>query len=558
MPVLRLFVNINQPHRPGNSGLELCLQQVQSRNEPNPETALSTKLLRSTFTVGGMTLLSRVFGLLRDITLATLFGATGGTDAFLVAFKIPNFMRRLFGEGAFSLAFVPVLSEYREKHDKAVLKDLVNHVAGTLGGFLLVFSVLGMVFAPAVVYIFAPGFSGNEGQLALTADLLRITFPYIFFIALVAFAGGILNSFHQFAVPAFTPVLLNICLIASAFFLAPYFDEPLMALAWGVAIAGVMQLLIQFPSLIKLGLMPRPKIKRGHEGVKKIIKLMIPAIFGSSVAQINLLLDTVIASFLAVGSITWLYYSDRLLEFPLGVLGIAIATVILPTLSQQHARASADQFNQTLNWALRLVVLVAIPAGVGLFILASPILSSLFEYGKFTTSDTYFASLSLMAYMLGLPAMIIIKILAPGYYARQDTRTPVKIGIIAMVCNMAMNIAFVVPLVMFDYEAPHIGLALATSLSAYINAFLLYSGLRKTGIFHPQDGWPAWIFKILIASTAMAAIVIWLSPDAAQWSQWQVMGRLSNLAIIIVAGALTYFALLWLQGLRPAQLKKST
>ena len=390
-----------------------------------------------------------------------------------------------------------------------------------------------MVFAPVVVYVFAPGFADNAGQLKLTADLLRITFPYIFFIALVAFAGGILNSFHQFAVPAFTPVLLNICLITSAFFLAPYFDEPLMALAWGVAIAGLVQLLIQFPSLIKLGLMPVPKIKRGHEGVKKITKLMIPAIFGSSVAQINLLLDTVIASFLVTGSVTWLYYSDRLLEFPLGVLGIAIATVILPTLSQQHARASAEQFNQTLNWALRLVVLIAIPAGVGLFILAGPILSSLFEYGKFTTNDTYFASLSLMAYMLGLPALIAIKILAPGFYARQDTKTPVRIGIIAMVCNMFMNIAIVVPMVMLDYEAPHVGLALATSLSAYINAILLYRTLRNKGVFQPQDGWGAWIFRIVIASIAMAAVIIWLNSDATQWSQWLLIERLSNLAIII-------------------------
>lgn len=504
-----------------------------------------------------MTLLSRVFGLLRDITLATIFGASGGTDAFLVAFKIPNFMRRLFGEGAFSLAFVPVFSEYKEKHSKEALKDLVNHVAGTLGGFLLILSLLGMLFAPALVYLFAPGFTGNPGQQQLTAELLRITFPYIFFIALVAFAGGILNSFHQFAVPAFTPVLLNICLIASAFFLAPYFDEPLIALAWGVAIAGAAQLLIQFPSLIKLGLMPVPKIKRGHAGIKKIIRLMIPAIFGSSVAQINLLLDTVIASFLVTGSITWLYYSDRLLEFPLGVLGIAIATVILPTLSQQHARESSEQFNQTLNWALRLVTLITIPACVGLFILAAPILSSLFEYGKFTASDTYFSSLSLMAYMLGLPAMICIKILAPGYYARQDTRTPVRIGIIAMVSNMIMNIAFVVPLVMLDFEAPHIGLALATSLSAYINAMLLYSGLRDANIFSPESGWLAWIFRIVIASTAMAAVVIWLNPDATQWSQWQIVERLTNLVMIIAAGALTYFTLLWLQGLRPNQLKKT-
>jgi putative peptidoglycan lipid II flippase len=503
-----------------------------------------------------MTLLSRVFGLLRDITLATLFGASGGTDAFLVAFKIPNFMRRLFGEGAFSLAFVPVLSEYREKHDKETLKDLVNHVAGTLGGFLLILSLLGMVFAPALVYIFAPGFTDNAEQSQLTADLLRITFPYIFFIALVAFAGGILNSFHQFAVPAFTPVLLNLCLIGSAYFLAPYFDEPLMALAWGVALAGVTQLLIQFPALIKLGLMPIPKIRRGHEGVKKILRLMIPALFGSSVAQINLLLDTIIASFLITGSVTWLYYSDRLLEFPLGVLGIAIATVILPTLSQQHARASAEQFNQTLNWALRLVTLITLPAAVGLFILAGPILSSLFEYGKFTAVDTYFSSLSLMAYMLGLPALITIKILAPGFYSRQDTRTPVRIGIIAMVSNMFLNIAFVVPLVMLDYEAPHIGLALATSLSAYINAMLLYSKLRDDDVFRPQPGWAAWLFQIIVATTAMAAVIIWLKPDAAAWSQWQLHERLINLLIIIASGVLSYFVLLWLQGVRPSALKK--
>ncbi len=503
-----------------------------------------------------MTLLSRVLGLLRDITLATFFGASGGTDAFLVAFKIPNFMRRLFAEGAFSLAFVPVFAEYREKHDKASLKDLVDHVAGTLGGFLLILSILGMVFAPALVYLFAPGFSSNAEQFQLTADLLRITFPYIFFIALVAFAGGILNSYHQFAVPAFTPVLLNICLIGSVFFLAPYFEQPLMALAWGVALAGVAQLVIQFPSLLKLGLMPTPKFNRKHAGIRKIGKLMIPAIFGSSVAQINLLLDTVIASFLITGSVTWLYYSDRLLEFPLGVLGIAIATVILPTLSQQHARASGEQFNQTLNWALRLVTFITIPACVGLFILAAPILSTLFGYGKFTTNDTYFASLSLMAYMLGLPALVVIKILAPGYYARQDTRTPVRIGIIAMVCNMVLNLLFVIPMVMFDYEAPHVGLALATSFSAYINAILLYSGLRDKAIFTPQDGWLAWLFRIAIATIAMAAAVIWLNPTIIQWSQWSLIDRVTNLAFIITVAVFIYFLMLWLQGFRLGQLKK--
>jgi putative peptidoglycan lipid II flippase len=503
-----------------------------------------------------MTLLSRIFGLLRDITLATFFGASGGTDAFLVAFKIPNFMRRLFGEGAFSLAFVPVFAEYKEKRSREALKDLVDHVAGTLGGFLLLLSTLGMLGAPLLVYIFAPGFSDRPDQMLLTADLLRITFPYIFFIALVAFCSGILNSFHQFAIPAFTPVLLNLSLIASVFFLAPHFEQPLMALAWGVAIAGIVQLLLQFPFLIRLGMMPRPRFRRGHEGVKKILRLMIPTIFGSSVAQINLLLDTVIASFLITGSVTWLYYSDRLLEFPLGVLGIAVATVILPTLSQQHARESTGEFNQTLNWALRLVAIITIPSCIGLFVLAGPILATLFEYGKFTANDTYYASLSLMAYMLGLPALIAVKILAPGYYARQDTRTPVKIGIIAMVANMIMNIVFVVALVTQDYAAPHIGLAMATSASAYINAMLLYSGLRERDVLTPEAGWSGWLFRIIIATTGMAAVAIWLTPGASDWSSWPLMDRLFNLGTIICIAAACYFVLLWLQGVRLQHLKR--
>ncbi|MCW8830742.1 MAG: murein biosynthesis integral membrane protein MurJ, partial [Gammaproteobacteria bacterium] len=350
-----------------------------------------------------MTLLSRIFGLLRDITLATLFGASGGTDAFLVAFKIPNFMRRLFGEGAFSQAFVPVFSEYKETRSREELQDLINHVAGKLGGILLLITIIGSVAAPALVWLFAPGFHDEPERFQLTAEMLHITFSYIFFISLVAFAGGILNSFNQFSVPAFTPVLLNLTMIAAAIWLSPLMDEPLMALAWGVALAGLLQFLLQLPFLKKLGLIPKPSFKRHHDGVAKILKLMLPAVIGSSVAQINLLLDTIIASFLVAGSVSWLYYSDRLLEFPLGIFGIAIATVILPALSKQHARDSADEFNQTLNWAVRLVLIIAIPACIGLFTLAGPILASLFQYGEFTASDTYLSSLSLMAYMTGLP-----------------------------------------------------------------------------------------------------------------------------------------------------------
>lgn len=503
-----------------------------------------------------MTLLSRIFGLLRDITLATIFGASGGTDAFLIAFKIPNFMRRLFAEGAFSQAFVPVFSQYRKEREEADLKDLVNHVAGSLGSFLLLLTLIGTLFAPALVYIFAPGFIDKPDQFQLTTNLLRVTFPYIFFIALVAFSGGILNSFNQFAIPAFTPILLNLCLIGAAYFLAPLFKQPLMALAWGVAAAGLAQLLFQFPSLLKLGMLPLPRFNRKHEGVKKIMQLMLPAIFGSSVAQINLLLDTLIASFLVSGSITWLYYSDRLLEFPLGVLGIAVATVILPALSQQHANDSAEEFNHTLNWAVKLILLIAIPAGTGLFVLATPILATLFEYGKFTVTDTWFSSLSMMAYMLGLPAFILTKILAPGFYARQDTQTPVKIGIIAMVSNMVMNILFVVPMVMFHFKAPHVGLAMATSLSAYINAGLLYRGLRQRKVFVPDHGGLSHFLKVIIASVGMAALLLWLLPPTIQWSVWAMPQRVLHLGGLIFAAAIFYFVLLWLQGVRPLQLRK--
>ena len=516
-------------------------------------------MLRSTITVGGMTLISRFFGLFRDITLAMIFGASGGTDAFLVAFKIPNFMRRLFAEGAFSQAFVPVFAEYKEKHSREALQDLVNHVAGSLGSVLLAITLAGVIASPVVAFIFSPGFWFEEGSVrfALTSDLLRITFPYIFFISLVAFTSGIMNSFNQFAVPAFTPVLLNVCLIVAAFWATPYFEEPLMALAWAVAAAGLLQLLFQYPFLRKLKLIPRPKLKRHHEGVDKIKRLMIPAIIGSSVAQINLLLDTVIASFLITGSVSWLYYSDRLLEFPLGVLGIAVATVILPALSRHHAQESLEKFNQTLNWAIQLVLLIALPACVGLFLLAAPVLATLFQHGEFSQSDTYMSSLSLMAYIIGLPAFILIKVLAPGFYARQDTKTPVRIGIIALIANMLLNIVLVVPLVMFDFEAPHVGLALATSMSGFLNAYLLYRTLVKTNILTPLPGLGLLVLRIAIACAAMAGCILFITPELALWSDWSVVTRIGAICLIILLSALSYFIVLWGVGLRLSQLKHS-
>ena len=504
-----------------------------------------------------MTLLSRVFGLVRDVTLATVFGVSGGTDAFLVAFKIPNFMRRLFAEGAFSQAFVPVFSEYKEKHSREALHDLVNHVAGTLGSVLLAITAIGSLAAPLLVYVFAPGFSGDAERFDLTADMLRITFPYLFFISLVAFCGGILNSYGRFAVPAFTPIILNLCLISAALWLAPMFDQPLMALAWGVAVSGLLQLLLQFPWLLRLKLFPVPRIRRGHAGVGKIMRLMLPAVIGSSVMQINLILDTILASFLLVGSVTWLYYSDRMLEFPLGVLGIAIATVILPALSQHHANESREHFNRTLDWALKLVMLIALPAGIGLMILAGPVLATLFQHGDFTAMDTHMASLSLMAYILGLPAFILIKVLAPGFYSRQDTKTPVRIAIIAMVCNMALNILFVVSMVMLDYEAPHVGLALATTSSGYVNALLLYRGLRKAGVYEPLPGWTAMSIKTLIACIAMSAALLVLTPGLHIWSWLTVLERVIYLGGIIGLGAVVYFGMLWISGIRPSGLRRA-
>lgn len=516
---------------------------------------MPAKLLKSTFVVGFMTLLSRVLGLLRDIIFASYFGASGGTDAFFVAFKIPNFMRRLFAEGAFSQAFVPVFSEYKETRSREALVDLLNHVAGSLGGILLLISSLGALAAPLLVMVFAPGFWGDDERYQLTSEMLRITFPYIFFIALTSFAGGILNSYSKFAVPAFTPVLLNICLIGSTLWASPYFDQPIVALAWGVAVAGVIQLLFQFPFLLQLGLMPRPRFRRHHEGVSKVIKLMIPAIIGSSVAQINLLFDTIIASFLVAGSVSWLYYSDRLVEFPLGVFGIALATVILPSLSKQHAQKSAEQFNRTLDWALKLVMLIALPAAVGLFLLSAPLLTTLFNYGEFDIEDTRMASLSLMAYALGLPAFIIIKILAPGFYARQDTKTPMRIAVKAMIANMFLNVLFVAPMMLLGMEGPHMGLALATTASAYLNAGMLYYALKKQDIYRPLAGWSKVLLQALFANSCMAGLLLFLSPVLQTWNQWQLSERIPYLLGFVFSAMLVYAIALFVFGFRPRQLR---
>ncbi|MFK5914748.1 MAG: murein biosynthesis integral membrane protein MurJ [Woeseiaceae bacterium] len=511
-------------------------------------------LFRSTAIVSSMTMVSRVFGLARDMVFTRYFGVDAGTDAFLVAFKIPNFLRRLFAEGAFSQAFVPVLSGVKNDEGDEAVSELVRHTLGTLMGILFLVSVIAAVASPILVMIFAPGFIGQPEKFNLTAEMLRITFPYILFMSLTALSAGILNSYGRFAVPAFTPVILNISLIAAAIWLAPLMDEPIVALAWGVFIAGAAQLAFQIPFLLKLGLLRWPRWGWKNSGVRKILKLMIPGIFGSSVMQINLLLDTVIASFLVSGSVTWLYLSDRMVELPLGIFGIALATVILPNLSQKHASGDPQAFSNMLDWALRWVLVVALPAAVALAVLAVPILSTIFLYGDFKPHDVEMASISLLVYSGGLMGFILVKVLAPGYFARQDTKTPVKVGLIAMFANMVMNIAFVLPMLEYGWAAPHAGLALATTFSSFINAWLLYRGLRKSGVYTANKGWLRLILQTTVAVTLMAWLILHFLPDVEFWYQASAIERVIQLSWIIPMGAVSYFVALWGMGVRFKQL----
>ena len=531
-------------------------EQIQDESGNSlTKTPEPPRLLRSSAVVSTMTMLSRVLGLLRDVVFARVIGATAGADAFFVAFKIPNFLRRLFAEGAFAQAFVPVLSEYREQGSQQAIVQLIDRVAGALGSVLILLTVLAVIGSPALATIFAPGFWEDEQKFQLTSELIRITFPYIFFISMTGMAGGILNSYDRFAIPAFTPVLLNVSMISAALIATPWFEQPVFALAWGVFLAGVVQLLFQVPFLMRLRLMPRPELNWQDEGVRKILKLMGPAIFGVSVSQINLLLDTVIASFLPTGSVSWLYYSDRLAELPLGVFGVAVATVILPNLSRQHAAKSPEQYNHTMDWALRFILLIAIPAALALIILAEPILITLFYYGDVMTArDMSMATLSLRAYAAGLTAFMLIKVLAPGFYARQDMKTPVKIGVIAMVSNMLMNVAFVVPLHIY-WQVGHVGLALATAISAFLNAGLLFRGLRERDIYQPQPGWLRFAGALLLANLGMVAGLLWLSSEVSGWLLWGWWQRACWMALVCGCGFVLYVILLWLGGIRLNHLK---
>ena len=520
-----------------------------SSDTSKTEATSNSGLLGSSFVVSIGTMLSRVLGLVRDVVLANLLGAAPNADAFFVAFKIPNFLRRLFAEGAFSQAFVPVLTETREQGSHEAVRHLVDRVAGVLGGSLFVLTALAMVMAPWVALIFAPGFSRDVAKLALTADLIVWTFPYLLLISLTGFCGAILNTYGRFAVPAYTPVLLNLSLITAAVVWAPMMPEPALGLAMGVTLAGVVQLLFQLPSLRALKLTPRPVWDTKDEGVRKILMLMVPALFGVSVSQINLLFDTVLASLLPDGSVAWLYYSDRLTELPLGVLAIAIATVILPTLSALNTRAEPEEFSQTLAWAMRNVLLIAVPATVALWLLAEPILATLFQYGAFTDRDVEMAAASLRAYTVGLGGFMLIKVLAPGYYARQDMKTPVKIGIIAMVSNMVLNVLFVFPL-MWYFEMGHVGLALATSVSAWINAGLLYLGLRRGGISLTGVFEAKFVARLVVAVSMMGIAVSMMSPAVSLWLTADLSWRVGQMTLLVFVGMASFAMVLAVLGFK--------
>ncbi|MBJ7574575.1 murein biosynthesis integral membrane protein MurJ [Luteimonas sp. MC1828] len=512
--------------------------------------------MRSTAVFSAMTLLSRIAGFVRDMLQATLFGTGGAMSAFIVAYRIPNFLRRVFAEGSMAMAFVPVLNEIKERGDRAALKDFIDHMAGALCAVVLVVCAAGVLLAPVITALFTPGALDEPEKFAQTALMLRITFPYLLFISMMALAGSVLNSEGRFALPAFTPVLHNLTMIAAMFWLAPRFEVQPVGLAWGVLVAGFLQLVLLWPALGRLGLRPRLRPGFRHPDVRRVGKLMLPTLFSSSVAQVNLLVGTAFASLLADGSQDWLYYSDRLVEFPLGLFGVALGTVILPHLSRRHAAEDADGYNHSLDWALRMALLAGMPAGLGLLLLAEPVTATVYNYGAFTAVDTRMAALSLTAMSIGIPAFMLSKVLAPAFYARQDMKTPMRAALLTVAINVALTIAFTTPMWLHDTPGAHGGIALATGLAGVANAWLLWRYLRRGGVYVPALGWGRFGLRLLLACAAMAAAVLAMRGWIGDWTAidgWQA--RAGWLLATISAGAASYGLALLVLGLRPRHLR---
>ncbi len=506
-------------------------------------------LLRALATVSSMTLLSRVLGFVRDFVIARSFGAGATTDAFFVAFRLPNILRRMFAEGAFSQAFVPILAAYRRQLGDAEALTLTSRVATVLGLAVTAISAFGVFAAPVLVYISAPGFAADADKFALTVEMTRITAPYILFMSLVALAGGVLNTWSRFAIPAFTPVLLNLSFIIMALFAAPWFDPPVLALAWAVFIGGVLQLALQIRPLAKIGMLPRFDLKWSDPGVQRVLKLMLPAMLAVSVAQISLFINTIFASFLKSGSVSWLYYADRLMEFPAGLLGAALGTILLPGLSRLNADGKTEEFSSMLDWGLRLTLMLTLPAALALAVLAAPLISTLFQHGAFTPEDVLQTRTALIAYSVGLTGLIAVKILAPGFYARQDVRTPVKFALVTLAATQVMNLIFIVPL-------QHTGLALSIGIAALLNAALLYRGLRVRGAYNPLPGWGGFVARLATALLVLGAALWWGMGETQSWLAYTALERIAHLAALVAGGIAVYFSTLFALGFRLSDFRK--
>ena len=507
-------------------------------------------LLKAAASVSGMTLLSRITGFVRDVLLAVFFGAGMAMDAFVVAFRIPNLLRRLFAEGAFSQAFVPVLGEYRERRGEEATRQLAGRVLAVLAAVLFVVTLAGVVAAPAIVYLSAAGFAQDADKFDLTVQMVRICFPYILFISLVAFSAGLLNTYGGFKAPAFTPVLLNLSFIAFALLVAPRLAQPIVALAWAVFFGGLAQLAFQIPFLKRIGMLPAPKWDPRDEGVIRILKLMAPAALGVSVAQVSLLINTQIASFLGQGAVSWLYYADRLMEFPSGMLGVALGTVLLPSLVRHHQADDPESYSRLLDWGLRMAMLLAAPAAVALGLMAIPLVTTLFWHGEvFTRHDAIMTRHALIAYATGLLGIILVKVLAPGFYARQNIRTPVKVAIVTLAVTQLLNLAFVPWL-------GHTGLALAIGLAACLNAGWLGWLMYRSGAWRPEPGWAAFLMKLAVALYLMGGAIWYTVGRESSWFEITAAARAAKLALVVASGAAAYFLALGLMGLRPRQFSR--
>jgi putative peptidoglycan lipid II flippase len=512
---------------------------------------MTAKMLRSAASVGVMTGASRILGLVRDTVIAHAFGAGAQVDAYIVAFRIPNLLRRLFAEGAFSQAFIPVLTTQQKHRSAPEIKAFLDAVAGHLIACLVLVSLLGVALAPLLTLVFAPGFAHDPPLFALAVQLVRITFPYILCVSLAALAAGILNTHGWFALPAATPILLNVAIIGSAIYLAPQLSDPITALGWGILIGGVAQVILQMPALLRIGVLPRPRLQRPDAATRQLWRLMLPALFGASVSQISLILNTIMASFLVPGSVSWLYYSDRLMEFPLGIFTLALATVVLPNLSRHHADDDPAQYSATLDWALRWTLVVTVPAALALAVLAVPLLATLFQYGRFTTPDVLMASRSLAAYAPGLIGLSLVKVLAPAFYAKHDTTSPMRIGVLAILANVVIN------LVLSPYLG-HTGLALGTSCAAAFHASILFRTLIAAGVYRPGSAWHRFACQVGLASAGMVLIVYLLSGTVEFWLQANLLQRVLHLAMVVGSGLASYAILLRCLGLRWADMTGPT